>query len=126
MTVYLRNNQKKHKVDSRTLKKQINTLLKYLDCQDSEVSILLVNDAKIRKLNLQYRKIDKPTDVLSFPQEDDSPSELNFQLLGDVVVSAETAQRQAREHRLFFNEELVLLTYRLPVPMRCSFISEFP
>lgn len=109
MTVLFRNEQRKHKVDARLLKSRVNTLLKYLDCQDSEVSILLVNDAKIRKLNFQYRKIDKPTDVLSFPQEDGGPNELTFHLLGDVVVSAETAQRQAREHGLSFNEELVLL-----------------
>lgn len=107
MTVLLLNEQRKHKINSRILKNRINIVLEYLDCQDSELSILLVSDAKIRKLNSRYRKIDKPTDVLSFPQENDDA--LPVHLLGDIVVSAETAQKQAREHHLSFNEELVLL-----------------
>lgn len=78
-----------------------------LNLQKSEISILLATDAKIRKLNSQYRNIDKPTDVLSFPQDNDCL--LNIHLLGDVVISVETAERQAREHGLSFAEELTLL-----------------
>lgn len=107
MTVLFRNAQRKHKINSRSLKNQVESLLESLGLQDSELSILIVNDAKIRKLNAQYRDIDKPTDVLSFPQEDnDQP---NVHLLGDIVVSADTAKHQAIEHQLSFTEELALL-----------------
>jgi probable rRNA maturation factor len=109
MTLLFRNEQRKHKIDSRSLKGQIELVLKNLGHQDSELSILIVNDAKIRKLNAQYRNIDKPTDVLSFAQEDDGMENMAPHLLGDIVVSAETAKRQAKEHQLAFTEELALL-----------------
>ncbi len=60
-----------------------------------EVSIALVNDAEIRELNGQYRMKDTPTDVLSFPQDDLVAIPGQPRLLGDIVVSLETARRQA-------------------------------
>lgn len=57
---------------------------------DAELSVVLCDDAFIRPLNAEWRGKDQPTDVLSFPQDDDA-------VLGDVVVSAETARRQAAE-----------------------------
>lgn len=69
-----------------------------------EVSVALVDDRKIRELNQRYRGVDHATDVLAFPLQDGGPpSRAGRQtLLGDVVVSLETAQRQAaeRHHRL--------------------------
>jgi len=61
-----------------------------------EVSVVLVGDEEIQKLNREYRNIDKPTDVLSFSQEDDFiiPGKTS-RLLGDVVISVDTAERQA-------------------------------
>lgn len=109
MPILFRNEQRKHKINSRSLKGQIELVLKKLGLQNSELSILIVNDAKIRKLNSQYRNIDKPTDVLSFAQEDDDIDNMSPHLLGDVVISAETAKHQAKEHQLDFTEELVLL-----------------
>lgn len=109
MEVYLKNGQRKLKVDSRGLKNQVGKILRALGCQDKEISILLVSDARIRKLNHQYRNIDQHTDVLSFPQQEGEGVRFNSHLLGDVVVSAETARRQGLEHRLSLEEELVLL-----------------
>ena len=107
MPVYVKREYKKFNVNTWDLKKWLNEILKRLKCDDMELSVLLVNDEKIRKLNAQYRKIDKPTDVLSFPQtRRGKPDPV---LLGDVVVSTDTAWRQAREHGLSFEEELVLL-----------------
>ena len=77
-----------------------------LDC---EISILLVNDVKIRKLNKDYRNRDLATDVLAFPQDIDAKNDNGGPLLGDVVVSIETSRRQAKEHCLSEEEELVLL-----------------
>ena len=68
------------------------------------------NDKKIRTLNKQYRGQDRATDVLSFSQnEDEGESKLNSHLMGDVVISTETAKRQAAEHGLTLEEEIVLL-----------------
>ncbi len=61
-----------------------------------------MTDREIRALNLQYRKKDKPTDVLSFPLAD----ELYPHLLGDVIISIETAARQAQRHGHSLCEEI--------------------
>lgn len=70
--------------------------------EDAELSIAIVDDAGIQELNSKYRGIDSPTDVLSFPQEDD-------RILGDVVISLETAERQASEEGRPLKEELCIL-----------------
>ncbi|MGE5554409.1 MAG: rRNA maturation RNase YbeY [Betaproteobacteria bacterium] len=68
-----------------------------LQSEAAELSVALVDDIQIHELNRRYRKVDRPTDVLSFPageapELDEAPA-----LLGDVVVSLETAWRQATE-----------------------------
>jgi probable rRNA maturation factor len=56
---------------------------------------MITDDARIRDLNNRYRHIDRATDVLSFPDGDELPSGLA--LLGEIVISLETARRQAAE-----------------------------
>ncbi|MFW6308550.1 MAG: rRNA maturation RNase YbeY [bacterium] len=71
-----------------------------------EVSIALVNDENIKKLNQKYRNLNQPTDVLSFPLDDE--------LLGDIIISVETAYRQAEEYGHSFQREMsYLLTHGL-------------
>ena len=67
-----------------------------------DVSVAIVTDAHIRKLNQQYRGIDHPTDVLSFPA--DTPG-----VLGDIVIANGVAARQAREHGHSSRTELRIL-----------------
>ena len=62
---------------------------------DSEVDILITDDNRIRGLNHQYRNIDRPTDVLSFPDGEVLPT--GRFLLGEIVISLEAARRQAEE-----------------------------
>jgi probable rRNA maturation factor len=69
----------------------------------SEISLTLTHDAQIRRLNLEYREKDEPTDVLSFALQEgmDMPVPPGMAVpLGDIVVSWETIQRQASEHRV--------------------------
>ncbi|MCW5802636.1 MAG: rRNA maturation RNase YbeY [Deltaproteobacteria bacterium] len=63
---------------------------------DYEVAVRLTTDAAIRELNRDYRGKDKPTDVLAFAQREGPAAELHPELLGDLVISVETARRQAR------------------------------
>ena len=63
---------------------------------DFEVALSLVDDAAIEALNHGYRKKARPTDVLAFAQREGPAAELNPGLLGDIVISVETARRQAR------------------------------
>jgi len=75
-----------------------------------ELSIVFCNDEFIRQLNRQYRGVDAPTDVLSFPQEGEAPSVANSErILGDVVISVETARRQAEKRGQTFEDEIRLL-----------------
>ncbi len=74
-------------VDPGPVERDGDALLRELGL-DGELSVLLCNDARIHDLNKQWRGKDGPTDVLSFPQDDD-------QYLGDVVISIDTASRAA-------------------------------
>jgi probable rRNA maturation factor len=71
-----------------------------------EVSVLLTDDDAIRELNRQYRRKNKPTDVLSFPA-----AEIADGIAGDLVISLETAWRQAEErgHALDMEIRVLLL-----------------
>lgn len=82
---------------------------------DTEVSILLADDEGISILNKQYRGIDGPTDVLAFGQQEaDSDFTIPSNLLGDVVISVETAVRQAAERKADLDSEIdVLLVHGL-------------
>lgn len=88
-------------------------LLRTEECPDNtEVSILLTDDAQIAELNNQYRDVDGPTDVLSFSQtegEDEPIQGIEDGLLGDVVISVETAQRQADEQAKSLESEIDML-----------------
>lgn len=88
--------------------------LEGLDKNQWEVSISFVDNNEIQLLNKTYRGIDKPTDVLSFPQynnideimeEDDS-----HRILGDIVISLEKAKEQSREYGHSFEREVAFLT----------------
>lgn len=64
----------------------------------ANLSLVLCDDAHIQQLNKQYRGKDAPTDVLSFEIPDESPAlQLPVKLLGDLVISLDTAARQAEE-----------------------------
>ncbi len=85
----------------------LQALASALELEDAEVSILISNDKRIRDLNLQYRSIDKATDVLSFPQThhlDQQPRQL-----GDIVISLDQAKKQALALNQPVSDELQFL-----------------
>ena len=63
--------------------------------KDLEVALRLCDDASIRELNRDYRNKDKPTDVLAFAQREAATAD--FALLGDIIISVQTAKRQAKK-----------------------------
>ena len=73
----------------------VRATLKAHDAEVCEVSVLLTDDNDIRNLNRDYRKIDEPTDVLAFAMREGEDNSVNPNLLGDIVISLETAARQA-------------------------------
>lgn len=78
---------------------------------DYEVSLRLVGDAQIHALNRGYRRKDRPTDVLAFAQREGPGGGLHPALLGDIVISVDTARRQAR--RGLYRELLHLASHGL-------------
>jgi probable rRNA maturation factor len=83
-------------------------MLETLGCPEQELSILLCNDQVIRKLNARFRGQDKITDVLAFPAQI-GPGPTPEPLLGDVVISLQTAARQARAQGATLLQETAFL-----------------
>ena len=76
-----------------------------------EVALRLTDDKAIQTLNRDYRDKNKPTDVLAFAQREGPAGALHPELLGDVVISVETARRQAK--RGLYSELLHLASHGL-------------
>ncbi len=80
-------------------------------CADYDVSLRLVGDAAIRALNRDYRNKDRTTDVLAFAQREGPAGAIHAALLGDIVISVDTARRQAK--RGLYRELLHLASHGL-------------
>jgi rRNA maturation RNase YbeY len=111
MSVYLRV-ALRYTVRQPALIRLVERILSLIGEDQSELSVNLVGDARIRRLNHDYRKKDRATDVLAFPiREAMMPRGIRGPtgLLGDVVISIPTAVRQAQETGRSVNEELAAL-----------------
>lgn len=89
---------------ARTLEKLASRFLVDLKLTNVELSLALVRDPAIRKLNREWRGKDKATDVLSFPAGD-SPAP-GLRPLGDVIISMDTARRAAKAFGTTLSQEL--------------------
>jgi len=115
--------EKRKKINLAEIIAFTENLLKVLKLEDAELSLVFTDDETIRNLNRQWRNKDKPTDVLSFPQ-DFPPREFDekltpeeelkraiegcktCKLLGDIVISIDTAQKQAKAYGWSLEDEL--------------------
>ena len=79
----------------------------------AEVSLMFTDDETIHEMNREYRGIDRPTDVLSFALEEGEEEEIyggpEENLLGDIIISVETATRQAEEYGHSVEREMAFL-----------------
>jgi len=94
-------------VDLRRIRRAVRVALAALGVADHEVSLTLVDDRRIRALNARYRGVRRATDVLAFPLG--GPEAGPVRLLGEAIISVESARRQARRHGHSLQEELDLL-----------------
>ena len=121
--IIYKNLEKKEKYES-TIKQVVDECFKTEKLEDTNlyISITLTNPEEIEKLNKQYRNIDKPTDVLSFPMfekeeldrfinENQKNTDVNVQgdILGDVVISIPKVYEQAEEYGHSFERELAYM-----------------
>ena len=89
------------------LGKWASKALELLGRQDAELSVVIVNDEQIQDLNRKYLDRDRPTNVISFPQQEgDGPA---GEHLGDVVISIETASREAQDSGMNPDERMLQL-----------------
>ena len=83
--------------------------------ENAEVSVTFVNNDEIQEINRDYRKLDKPTDVISFALEEASEDEVKIIgdeipiVLGDIIISVEKAKEQAVDYNHSFERELGFL-----------------
>ncbi len=76
-----------------------------------DISVLLTDDESIHVMNRDYRQVDRPTDVLSFPAwEGESLAQIPDAYLGDIAISVDTAKRQAEEYGHSLSRELSFLS----------------
>jgi probable rRNA maturation factor len=95
------------KFRSRQYKRIAAAILKLLGKDQAELSLVLVGNAEMQRLNSKYRQKNYPTDVLSFAADKNLPVETR--LLGDVIISVEKAAQQAKERRCTLDEEMITL-----------------
>ncbi len=80
-----------------------------MDCPEAELSILIEDDDGIANLNSKYLCRKGPTNVIAFPIRDGNSPENDYYLLGDVVISVETAQREANDSGAGFDKRFAEL-----------------
>ncbi|MBT8356138.1 MAG: rRNA maturation RNase YbeY [Deltaproteobacteria bacterium] len=95
MGILIDDRQKKHKISKTKLQLKAQVILNALGSPEGELSILVVDDSEIKTLNKKYLNRPGPTNVIAFPMREGDFSDINPQLLGDVVISIETAAREA-------------------------------
>lgn len=106
--IWIRNRQRKFKLNLSRISRIAGLILEEMEKDRAELSLLFVNARAIRKMNLEYRRIDSPTDVLSFPVGNGNfPAERT--LLGDIVISVETARKQAARLGHSLEQEITFL-----------------
>lgn len=95
----------------KLIRSAIRNTLKYENFTRScEVSVTIVDNEEIHRINSEQRGIDRATDVLSFPMFDDDFDDGEYCILGDIVISAERADEQAKEYQHSFEREIAFLT----------------
>ena len=110
MLVLLNNRQRRQRFDSRSLKKVAARILSALGCpEETELSVSIVGDRSIRIVNREYLAKDRPTNVISFSLQEGDCGGINPHALGDVIISADTAAREADEGGMPFFERLSFL-----------------
>jgi probable rRNA maturation factor len=100
------NRQRRRRVNSKAWREFGEQALRAIGCAKRDATIVLVSDRNIRDLNSRFRRKDRVTDVLSFPTQAERFETDLWAHLGEVVISAERAVEQAKQHGLSFSAEV--------------------
>ena len=96
MAVLIDNQQGKHPIEIQTVQKRAQAILSALGCPDGELSLLLVDDPYIARLNEMYLQRQGPTNVIAFPMREGEHGDIHPELLGDVVISMDTCAKEGQ------------------------------
>jgi len=102
------NNLTKEKIDKNIIEKIIEFTSEYMKIKDAFVSIVLVDNKRIHEINKEYRKVDAPTDVISFAFNDGE--EIKSPDLGEIFISLDKVKSQSEEYGHSYERELCFLT----------------
>ena len=110
MQILLSNRQRKQRIIPRQLRKIAAKILSDLGCpEEAELSVSIVGDRTIRRINRDYLAKDRPTNVISFSLNEGECGGINSYALGDVIISADTAAREAAEGGFETHERISFL-----------------
>jgi probable rRNA maturation factor len=107
--IQIANNQKLVKLDRAGLRRDVRKILELLGTGQQELSLMIVDDEGIRTINRDYLRRDRPTNVIAFSLTEGDFGDVNPAVLGDVVVSVETAAREARAARIPVEDAILYL-----------------
>jgi len=97
---------KKIKIDVQKIQKYLFRILEKINCKGKELSLLFVNDEDITEINRQYLNRDYATNVIAFPMLEGEFCDINPNILGDIVISVDTALRDAQSEGFDFDDEV--------------------
>lgn len=109
MNISIANRQRRHRIATPVIRRVSQRVLDALGAAGSELSVSIVGDRAIRTINREYLGKDRPTNVISFSLREGEFGDLNPASLGDVVISADTAAREAEEGGTSFHERFCFL-----------------
>ncbi len=103
------NHQTRVPIDEEEIRRAAGRILGWLGYRGYELTVAVVDDREIARLNRRYFRRSRPTNVISFPMGEGTSSSLPVKVLGDVVISADTARRDAEEVGKEAGEEVLFL-----------------
>jgi probable rRNA maturation factor len=106
MAILIDNQQSSHPIEKQQIQRKTRAVLNALGSPDDELSIVLVDDNEIARLNEQHLGHQGPTNVISFSMREGEFGDVNPQLIGDVVISMDTCAREAAMGDISISERL--------------------
>jgi probable rRNA maturation factor len=112
-SILIKCSQKTIKIDRKRIRSVMAKLLRHLQCDDKEISVVFVDNDEMQKINNTYLDRNHPTNVISFPASAPGAGDFenaNPEILGDIVISAERALRDSQRDGLSFDDEIDFLS----------------
>ena len=108
MQIHIMDLQNKVRLEKTRLTRCAEFVLSKMGEEEAEVSLVFTTDSHIKRLNRKYRKVNSETDVLAFSMREGRGEHQKIPILGDVVISTQTAEREAKRRKVSIQKEISL------------------